>query len=373
MNMEKLHSYLYFEDVQNVLTTHKEKYGTRIDLLSAAMKLKKEGKVFHYANHDLHFIDWDGEDFEQLRKIYMRYPIDVTDIYENPQVYLSKVPENLSFFKRDIWPILLMNDEKENYNSNENFEVVYVLKGKARVCVNGQYLDDLTVGDFVIIAPDTMHSSFALEDAIVFDISIKASCLETAFFNLMHTDSVLSLFFRNCLYGNQQNYLLFHVPPKQHITYLIKGIFTESYSTKSFANEVCNSLFGILMAEVLRTYRDTYIHYSAKKNTNVQMPLILTYIQSNYRTISLKALSEFFGYNTDYLGKLIHQSTGMYFNDIVNQYKINEASELLLTTSLPLEAIAEQSGFNSVDHFSRTFKKSRNITPGKFRARGRNR
>ncbi|MFK4997541.1 helix-turn-helix domain-containing protein [Bacillus sp. N9] len=48
-------------------------------------------------------------------------------------------------------------------------------------------------------------------------------------------------------------------------------------------------------------------------------------------------------------------------------YRINNAKKLLYNTKLTIKEIAFTCGFNSVSHFTTTFKKHVNVSPNKFR------
>lgn len=53
----------------------------------------------------------------------------------------------------------------------------------------------------------------------------------------------------------------------------------------------------------------------------------------------------------------------------INQARIQQAKELLVTTTLPLRQIAERSGYSSEFHLMRHFKKHTGMTPTEFRKR----
>jgi AraC-like DNA-binding protein len=59
------------------------------------------------------------------------------------------------------------------------------------------------------------------------------------------------------------------------------------------------------------------------------------------------------------------------FTEYVTRVRINRAKHLLSTSSLKISRIGEESGFASVPHFNRVFKKKVGVTPSRFRARGR--
>jgi AraC family transcriptional regulator len=56
------------------------------------------------------------------------------------------------------------------------------------------------------------------------------------------------------------------------------------------------------------------------------------------------------------------------FGEYLRQVRVNYASQQLLTSDEPPAMIAAAAGFADQSHFSRTFKRLRGTTPGKFRA-----
>jgi YesN/AraC family two-component response regulator len=73
--------------------------------------------------------------------------------------------------------------------------------------------------------------------------------------------------------------------------------------------------------------------------------------------------------NTLYLSKIINDRTGQNFSSYINQYRISEASRLLLSDSqliLSIEGIAHSCGFNSKSAFNAAFRKLQNMTPTEF-------
>lgn len=364
--MELIHHYAKLKDIQNILTRHKEATGTCFCFPDAVMRLYTEGKVLTDPGVTPDYTCWDGKSFEHLKKLYEEGTVDVTDILRNPVLYTSELPEKLSFLDKDIWPMFLFNDEGKHLHTSQGIEVLYVLSGCCNLELHGS-TRSLEEGTFCIIAPETEHDTQATGKSVVLDVIIKRSTLDKAFSSILRTNTPMSSFFMNCLYGETENFLLFMCPASPYINGLIRRIFMEGGSSKSYANEITNSYFEILLAEVLRAYTSTYLHSSTKRSTNVQMPLILSYIKTNFRSTSLKQTAAFFGYDPDYLGKMIRKSTGMYYNDIINQYKTGLAQNLLLYSDHSISEIAEETGFNSTDHFTRTFRKHYGVTPAKFR------
>jgi AraC-like DNA-binding protein len=56
-----------------------------------------------------------------------------------------------------------------------------------------------------------------------------------------------------------------------------------------------------------------------------------------------------------------------HFSEFINTYRIDFAKKLLKETYLKIEAIAYDSGFNSLSTFNTVFKKETGFTPSKYR------
>lgn len=74
--------------------------------------------------------------------------------------------------------------------------------------------------------------------------------------------------------------------------------------------------------------------------------------------------------NRTYISKVINDEFEMNFNDLINLHRINYAKDLLnnrANNKYHLEAIAQMSGFGSLNSFTRSFKKIEHIPPGSYR------
>ena len=94
---------------------------------------------------------------------------------------------------------------------------------------------------------------------------------------------------------------------------------------------------------------------------------IMNYIHTNYLTVTLSELSEHFHLSKPYLSKYIKDKSGMTFGDIVKNVRMKKARTMLKSGSMTVEAIAENVGYQNVEHFNRLFKKRYGITPVQFR------
>ncbi len=86
--------------------------------------------------------------------------------------------------------------------------------------------------------------------------------------------------------------------------------------------------------------------------------------------LTLNLLAEQCGQTTSHLSQIINQHFKMNFYDFVNQYRIEEAKKMLLSSDhdrLSLLGIAYDCGFKSKSSFNRYFKKFCGTTPSEFK------
>jgi AraC-like DNA-binding protein len=94
---------------------------------------------------------------------------------------------------------------------------------------------------------------------------------------------------------------------------------------------------------------------------------VLLYIQDNYRTnMSLESCADHFGTSPYTLSRAIKQVTGINFIDYLTNLRIGQAKELLRTTTMKINEIADQIGYQHT-YFNRIFKKAEGVSPSQYR------
>lgn len=111
-----------------------------------------------------------------------------------------------------------------------------------------------------------------------------------------------------------------------------------------------------------------YIASLRKDQQNSDIQKIRSYIEAHYHeNMNLKLIASQFYINPVYLGQLFKKTYGVYFNDFLQQLRINEAKKLLRQTDLRIYEIAERVGFGNSDYFVTKFEKIENVTPSEYR------
>ena len=94
----------------------------------------------------------------------------------------------------------------------------------------------------------------------------------------------------------------------------------------------------------------------------------LKYIETHYaEKLTLTEVAEKNYVSQWYLSKLLNKYTGKSFCDLLNQTRISKAEKLLEDPSLKIHEISDMLGFNDVTHFSKIFKKIKQVSPNEYR------
>ncbi|MBQ7159942.1 MAG: helix-turn-helix transcriptional regulator [Treponema sp.] len=172
--------------------------------------------------------------------------------------------------------------------------------------------------------------------------------------------------------SRELNYFRYINPEdSQHISDLMEKAYfqlTEQDSgwwpckTRSFLTEIL--FFDAQLFELKQNENKEVTPFSAGS----EIKPILDYIARSYdKKITLDTLSAEFGTNRTDLNKLFKQKTGMTAIKYVIDLRLRIARSLLKDTDLPVERIAEQTGFADSTHLERLFKQKYQMSPGEVR------
>ena len=112
-----------------------------------------------------------------------------------------------------------------------------------------------------------------------------------------------------------------------------------------------------------------YLIKEAKQNKkNFIIKNVYDYINNNYsKQISLSDAAFNIGRNPSYLSRIIKQSTGKGFTEILTEKRINESKKLLKDTNLKIAEISKQVGYPNQRYFNRLFSDHVSISPNEYR------
>jgi two-component system, response regulator YesN len=94
----------------------------------------------------------------------------------------------------------------------------------------------------------------------------------------------------------------------------------------------------------------------------------IEYINNNLKNeLTQKEVADHVHLNPSYLSSLFKEHVKLTFSEYVTRRRIQRAKELLMTTNLPINDIAEESGYKTAKYFIKIFKELEGETPSAYR------
>ena len=101
---------------------------------------------------------------------------------------------------------------------------------------------------------------------------------------------------------------------------------------------------------------------------NQIMQEVATYIYTHYNEkLVLEDMAKQFNLSRSYLSKRFKRVTGFGFKEYIINVRIKHACELLLNTNKSITTIAFECGFNDSNYFGDAFRRTKGVSPNKYR------
>lgn len=251
---------------------------------------------------------------------------------------------------------------KHNY-----VEIMYVCQGTITHCINGKEIE-MHQGDFLLLNQQVEHS---VKCARQEDIGINFIAL-SEFFDIprqmLKEPNILAEFLMNIFQSRQQEaqYLLFRLGCQKQIENIIENMIY-SIKNKNSNEELINQYYMGIIFLYLVNHIDTVQQNSSKNYREIAVEATLNYIESHYRTASLQKVADDFNLSESALSKIIKQCTGKTFQEHLMIKRFESAKTMLKKTSIPIEEISINIGYENFSFFYRKFKEFFGETPRSYR------
>ncbi len=247
-----------------------------------------------------------------------------------------------------------------NAHSHNYYEMYYLVSGEIKYFI-GDSIYIIKKGDVVLIPPHIIHKTVPGEDyehtRIL--VTIMPSYLE----EFLKYDPNLFDFFNSYI-----------IPSTHRTTGRIENIlqtliteYVEGYD-KIMVKSLLGELFTILKRNAdakTKLKEDMQVNRDSCSNRILG---VVRYINKKYQTdIGLEELSQKFFMSPTYLSRTFKRIMGTTYSDYIRSVRINYSIHLLLNTDANITEIASLAGFNSSNHFCKTFKDCMGISPLKYR------
>ena len=121
--------------------------------------------------------------------------------------------------------------------------------------------------------------------------------------------------------------------------------------------------------EALASVAESLEEHSSADKISLLMSNVRNYLQHNYMRmdISLDSISDILHINPSYFSMLFKKNFGVNFVDYVTELRISASKELLKDPFLSATEIANAVGYESLNYYTRVFKKTTGVTPTEYR------
>ncbi len=236
------------------------------------------------------------------------------------------------------------------------YEMIIVKKGQLKLILDGKsfYVNE---GESAFISGGVVHGGIPEECeyyCIVFDLA-------SLFKDVALCSKSVAIFLTNadCFTG------VYGAERKQSA--IMREIL---YSMQNRDNGYDLNVIGLLWKLLGAFVSEPVISAGEQINKSQRQKLkdVLSYIRKNIdKNITLEELAQVSGMSPRYFCRVFKSMTGRTPIEYVNYYRIETASQMLITTGESVTDIALNCGFNDMSYFSKMFKKLKGISPSKFR------
>ena len=266
-------------------------------------------------------------------------------------------------------PFEIVIEKLNNYPTYERvfsfFQLVYIVSGKGKQCINKNQTD-YQAGNLFLITPDDCHT---------FDIQEITEFVLIRFNKSYLTDERLDrdgqkrmeIILENA--NHQPGCILSHQPDKPLVKAIMESIIEETGNkelyNKELITQLVNALIIITTRNVLRFLPDRILVTEDSKSID-----IIEYIQANIYypdKLRMETIGKLFHISAAYLGKYFKKHTHENIQSFINSYRLKIIESRLQYSNMRFSEIAFEFGFTDESHFNKFFRQRRGISPKEFK------
>ena len=255
-------------------------------------------------------------------------------------------------FKDEMFYIVKNEDPSGSIHWHDCFEIELILKGSCKEVVNG-YKIPVTAGDAVLVTPTDLHELKDLNDLTIYTVMFDSEILDSELLNkiLLNDDNIISCTLRE----EDFRYIL------TVLDYACQKFRKKEPDYKRFVTDSINQLLSMMLYQTEK---------AIFKEKDLSIRTAAFYIKMHFReNPSLREVAQSANLDEAYFSVKFHETMGVTFKKYLNDMKLNCASKSLINTDFSVADICYESGFESLSHFHREFKKRYGLSPREFRTK----
>lgn len=250
---------------------------------------------------------------------------------------------------------------------HEEMEIVYVEEGEFIECVD---FEDYHIkkGDIILVNPSVLHSFRQFEN--------KRTVFRSIIFNMNlltgnSTDACSIKYFVPFTENNYISPVVItadnpHYPQIREKVLNMISVYNEK--GECFEIKLKAEVYGLFYILFKGVFINELGDSSIRDITTKNIKIIIDYINENYmNNITIDELAETVNLSKHYFMRFFKKYMGMTCIEYINDYRLNIASNMLLTTRVQITEVAASIGITNLSYFNRIFKKKFHMTPKEYR------
>lgn len=249
------------------------------------------------------------------------------------------------------------------FHFHPEYELTLILKGEGQRYV-GKQVNDFFEGDLVFLGSNLPHcwlnqpTENELVSAIV--IQFDETFLGNTFMDLPEMKKVKDFL------GKSKSGFEILGKTKEKLTEKIKLLVEKSPLQKligliEILDELCSS-------DEVSVIDFSFVEHQYNQSETARFQKVFSYLIENFKeNITLEEIADVADLTPTSFCRYFKNITQKTFIEVLLEFRIQYACQLLLKTDLPIRQIAFESGFGDVPYFNKVFKKNKGINPKQYK------
>jgi AraC-like DNA-binding protein len=245
------------------------------------------------------------------------------------------------------------------------FEVIYIVAGTGRQCINDTEVR-YRPGNLFVVAPNDTHT-FKIETTSRFFFIRFNNGYVQASKQDKELVQRLELILQNA--RHEPGCLLRNEADERAVAQLMQIILHEHLRKDLYHKELIGQLVNTLLVIIARNISQAFPAVIDETSEEKAID-ILQYIQSNIyypEKLRVEAISAYLGLSETYLGRYFKKHAHETLQQYILNYKLKLVENRLVHSQMRIKEIADEFGFTDKSHLNRIFKKYRGVNPTSFR------
>ena len=250
-----------------------------------------------------------------------------------------------------------------HWHYHPEIEICYVKQGSGHRII-GNSVERFEANDLVLVGSNLPHCWISDDDFNESELDMQVYVIH--FKQELFPSNINELQHLNTFLNRARHGIKFNITKHTQLLNLLQDIEIKNSLDKYLG--LCSLLNAMTKhADIQILATSSYIPEQSKKIEN-RIGRVCKYIQENYKNgITLKELADIASMNPAAFSRFFKKNIGKSPINYLNEVRINMACTKLLNSKDPAYEIAIDTGFNSITHFNKLFKRYKGLSPLDYR------